>query len=420
VSNEDPPFFFKDERLAETKAPVATDRGRAARAALRLGAETEHGLMVEYLYGALSMRDPESAAIIVGIAIEEMGHLLTVQNLLLALGDDPYLGRQDEDPHDSDAFRFRFRALDTRTLAAFVAAEAPDPGTLSWRERDELEEIRRHAAVPEATLHPVGKRYLELEMMFRNEFGDLALANRSYLARQADGTEDWAHAGLGRSPIVRAVASWDDASAAVNAIAAQGEGLPHGGAPSHFARFREVYRRIKSAAGRPGAHILLPIPLVRTHERTPASDFFNARYALALHTIDEILAMERGTPARRALIPTLLSEMAFVLSPLGAHIRDVAAGLDGGRPQTPSGEARMPPIYAMPKGFNTEGRRERHENFFRLIAASQSLGESLCKHAPGPSQNLVANIVDTALRLDAERTRVVRRAPATGAHTEAS
>jgi hypothetical protein len=411
VSDDDPQFFFRDERLAQAKAPVATVHGRAARTALRLGAETEHGLMVEYLYGALSLRDPESAAVVIGIAIEEMGHLLTVQNLLLAIGDEPYLGRQDEDLHDTDAFRFRFRALDTRTLAAFVAAEAPDANTLSAREREELEEIRRHAAVPEATLHPVGKRYLELEMMFRNEFGDLALADRAHLARQADPSEDWAHAGLGRSPIVRAVASWDDASAAVNAIAAQGEGLPHGGAPSHFARFRDVYRRTKSASGRPGAEGFLPIHLVRTHEQTPASDFFNARYALALHTIDEILAMERGTVARRSLIRALLSEMAFVLSPLGAHIRDVAVGA--------TGEARMPPIYAMPKGFNTEGRRERHENFFRLIAASQSLGKSLCEHAARSSHNLVANIVDTALRLDAERTRAVGRAPAAGAHTEA-
>jgi hypothetical protein len=410
VSTNDPQFF-KDERLAEARAPVVTDHGREARAALREGVETEHGLMVEYLYGSLSMREPESAAVVVGIAIEEMGHLLTVQNLLLALGDEPYLGRQDEDVHDTDAFRFRFRVLDTRTLAAFVAAEAPDAVTLHAREREELEEIRRHAAVPEATLHPVGKRYQKLETMFRDDFGDMPLANPSHLARQADPSEDWAHAGMGRSPIVRAVASWDDASAAVTAIAAQGEGLPHGGPPSHFARFRELYRRMRGAPGRPGADAFLPIHLVRTHQETPASEFFNARYALALYTIDEILAMERGTLARRSLIRALLSEMAFVLSPLGAHIRDLAAGAGG--------EARMPPIYALPKGFNDEGRRERHESFFQRIAAARKLGERLCEDSPGSSQNLVANIVATALRLDAERTRVVRRVEVASAHTEA-
>src|SRR4051794_23719153 len=69
---------------------------------LHVAAEVEHALLVQYLYAAYSLRndrDPEKEtdashltqlrdwrATIVEIAREEMGHLISVQNLLLLLG----------------------------------------------------------------------------------------------------------------------------------------------------------------------------------------------------------------------------------------------------------------------------------------------------------------------------------------------
>src|SRR5215210_5301046 len=61
---------------------------------LLLGAaEIEHGLMAQYLYAANSCTDTTLAERVRLIAVEEMGHLVTVQNLLLAAGGTPYLGR---------------------------------------------------------------------------------------------------------------------------------------------------------------------------------------------------------------------------------------------------------------------------------------------------------------------------------------
>ena len=49
-----------------------------------LAAEIEHALMVQYLYAAQSVRGV-AGRMVSHIAVQEMGHLLTVQNLILIL-----------------------------------------------------------------------------------------------------------------------------------------------------------------------------------------------------------------------------------------------------------------------------------------------------------------------------------------------
>ena len=70
---------------------------------------------------------------IVGIAIEEMAHLMTVQNLLKLVGAEPELARQDFGPPDSDESRlFPFDLLlepvTHKSLAKYVVAESPKDG----------------------------------------------------------------------------------------------------------------------------------------------------------------------------------------------------------------------------------------------------------------------------------------------------
>jgi hypothetical protein len=63
---------------------------------------------------------------ILGIAKEEMGHLITIQNLLTALGAPLSVNREDY-PHSSDFYPFGFTlepaGLDV--LATYVCAESP-------------------------------------------------------------------------------------------------------------------------------------------------------------------------------------------------------------------------------------------------------------------------------------------------------
>ncbi|MBN8249408.1 MAG: hypothetical protein J0L84_18435, partial [Verrucomicrobia bacterium] len=105
---------------------------------LQMAAEVEHGLMVQYLFAAYSV-DPERAPeakrsgirkwqeAILTVAREEMGHLLTVQNILCLLGGPASFLRRDF-PWDTPfyPFPFRLQRLTRETLAMFVFAEMPD------------------------------------------------------------------------------------------------------------------------------------------------------------------------------------------------------------------------------------------------------------------------------------------------------
>jgi len=75
--------------------------------ALYEASELEHNLMCTYLYAAFSLKDgdedglsaEEAAAVkrwkqvLLGVAIEEMGHLVAVWNITSALGGSPRIGR---------------------------------------------------------------------------------------------------------------------------------------------------------------------------------------------------------------------------------------------------------------------------------------------------------------------------------------
>ena len=93
---------------------------------LRFAAEVEHGLMAQYLYAMYSSVKPSFLTVLKRIAIEEMGHLLTVQNLLLAGGQDGWLGRYDWSNSPFAPFPFRLEPVSQLSIAKYTACEMPD------------------------------------------------------------------------------------------------------------------------------------------------------------------------------------------------------------------------------------------------------------------------------------------------------
>jgi hypothetical protein len=104
---------------------------------LTIAAEIEHALMVQYLYSAYSMGGPQvppehRAAVLdwqntlLGIAKEEMGHFITVQNILRVLGG-PLNFRREDFPWDSDVtpFPFSLEPLSKGVVAKYVVTESP-------------------------------------------------------------------------------------------------------------------------------------------------------------------------------------------------------------------------------------------------------------------------------------------------------
>src|SRR6476619_1929144 len=105
---------------------------------LHTGAEIEHALLVQYLYAAYSLKSPEDVPqeygakvkawrrTLLDIAREEMGHLITVQNLLRLIGGPLNFEREDY-PFRSQLYPFHFRLepLSRASLAKYILAEMP-------------------------------------------------------------------------------------------------------------------------------------------------------------------------------------------------------------------------------------------------------------------------------------------------------
>jgi hypothetical protein len=147
---------------------------------LTIGAQIEHSLMVQYLYAAWSLggsqvpeehRDAVAAwrQIILGIAKEEMGHLVTVQNLLRFLGAPLALDREDY-PWDSGLapYPFALERLTRSTLAKYVIAESPEtwPDDVSVAERQEIETLA--AGTSGSHINRVGVLYKALIDLFKD------------------------------------------------------------------------------------------------------------------------------------------------------------------------------------------------------------------------------------------------------------
>src|ERR1043166_9161995 len=220
----------------------------------------EHALMVQYLYGAYSLGGPHVAPqyqkmverwqeTILGIAKEEMGHLITVENVLRLLSGPLNLDREDF-PYDSAFYPFDFtlERLPLDSLSKYIYAEAPD----DWDDK-RAKEVKKRAreANHDEPLHAVG----ELFKLMIEVIGDPLLVPDEYfrpdtVSQQASWSEwgrGYAHGARGselqrdqpRTPdlIIRTVDSRASAVEALKAIAEQGEATTWEMRQfSHFAR----------------------------------------------------------------------------------------------------------------------------------------------------------------------------------------
>ncbi len=238
---------------------------------LRVAAEIEHSLMVQYLFTAYSFGGPNVPAqrqadvrawqeTILGIAKEEMAHLITIENLLTALGGPLNLNREDY-PHGSAFYPFGFRlqpaSLDS--LATYVCAESPQ----EWDDEEAREIKARAQAEVGRPVNRVGMLYAKLVALLRDQTlipeeafdaGSVAFQaswdewGRGYREGQR-GRE--AMSALPQLPapelLIVEVGSRAAAIAALQQVAEQGEGfeMPADENESHFRRFLAIYRAMK-------------------------------------------------------------------------------------------------------------------------------------------------------------------------------
>lgn len=246
---------------------------------LQTAAEIEHSLLVEYLYAAYSINPgfpiPNAGGMtttdwketIKEIAKEEMGHLVTVQNILRYIAGPLHLDRQHF-PYRSELYPFPFalQRLTKKSLAKYVYAEMPDPIPSGFAflpgEREEIERFACEDAGG-AGLNHVGQLYTELVRRFgafqdRDFPSDTSPWQATYEEWQADNNDPAkqpiAEVAVYTVTSVDKPGAKDSAVNALNGISIQGEGQSSGvvaGAgpeavdpiwKTHFGRFLKLYR----------------------------------------------------------------------------------------------------------------------------------------------------------------------------------
>jgi hypothetical protein len=414
--------FATGRQLFDLSALDALEPTEAAAIMLRAAAEIEHELMLEYLFAASSLHDADAAGVVTDIAVEEMGHLLTVNNLMLALGHRPYFGRGGALP-GADPFPFRLRPADQITLASFTAAESPDPKLLQFWERAELRNIFAAANQP-SQFHPVQRVGVLYEKLMRyfQPLGRIGDGNFKGVpdndGRQASADEEWCRAGQDRTMLVRGVHSVADALAALQAIAGQGEGFLRGD-NSHFVRFRRLYRGMYlprllpsafpglSSPARDQSAVLRDIwrllglysPRYSNLHPTgtsgtslplePLARLIDLRYRHLLVTLYDIFAADRRSITRAFLIDGALRQMRYVLGTLLIAVRQEAKK-----------SGQFPVLYALQQDFDPVEEQQRDE-----------LRRILCVETKDAIRNLgdlanagaVRSAVDSFCVIDADR-----------------
>ena len=375
--------LFATHTLSDGAPPEFSQREYAV-FLLSMAAEIEHSLMVQYLYSAWSLggsQVPEAHRAdietwrrsLLGIAKEEMGHLLTVQNLLRLLGGPTHLDREDF-PWISGFYPFAFslQPASRQSIAKYVIAESPEvwPDSVSKSERDSIEKLASEDTGMQ--VGRVGVLYQKLIAMVGDPHAlkDDDFRTGTY-ATQAT-FDDWGRgyaagargATAGTAPDVLVLRAGNRAQAvyALKQIAEQGEAtqlLVADQEDSHFMRFIEIWRGLDKASGW-SPSLPLPVnptlpgpgvsgPIITNPESQAWAAMFNLRYRMLLTWLGHALNLGasdssgEGVGKRGLALNRVFTEMYFLKAIAGLLSRRPLAS----DPNQPAG-----PPFQMPYTLN--------------------------------------------------------------------
>jgi hypothetical protein len=318
---------------------------------LSMAAEIEHSLMVQYLYAAYSPGGPqvpqdqrdkvlEWQQVVLGIAKEEMGHLVTVQNVLKVLGGPLHLDREDY-PWVSDFYPYPFtlEPLSRQSLAKYVVAESPEnwPDDIPASERQTIENLASGGG--QQPVLRVGTLYDTIigvlsnaehipDELFRAETYPFQASWDEWGRGYGDGKRGATPKSAPDVLVVRA-ASRTQAIAALKAVAEQGEAVDTSQATedSHFRRFLQVYRDFSAVSGWTPTLALPKDPrkqglgadgngtTIQNPEASAWAGLFNLRYRMLLSYLAHAFQLsddpaQTTTPGRRGqVINRIFAEM---------------------------------------------------------------------------------------------------------------
>lgn len=292
------------------RAPMASPDD--LREHLQWALELEHATLPPYLCALYSLdpaRNPDAAAVVSGVFVEEMLHLALVANILNAVGgrprlDDPTMlaAHPRPMPHGDRSLRLSLLPFGPEALEMFLRIERPAP-TGAPAEASGYETIRQFYEAVEDGLHGLCARLGEAAVFCGDPARQITAAHFRHTA--------------GRLVVVDSLAT---ALAALEEIVEQGEGSapqqvwdgdadpirPGEGEVAHYYRFQELKlgRRYRPGdtpqSGPTGALIALDIGGVRPMRPNPrlsdhppghpvrvAQEEFNQTYCSLLAQLDQ-------------------------------------------------------------------------------------------------------------------------------------
>jgi len=321
--------------------------------------ELEHNLMCTYLYAAFSLKDgegeglsaQEAAAVrrwrqtLLGVAIDEMGHLAAVWNITAALGGSPRIGRTNFplDPGYLPAsITVKLAPFNLDTLQHFVFLERPrgsaEPEGAGFAcDRSYVRGTER----PHLT--PMGRDYDTVGDFYAH----LGEGLQAFVARYGEAQAFDGERALQLSPAevslagAKPVVCLKTALAAFAAIVEQGEGAPHDSVGSHYQKFLSIRAELAACKARnPAFQPAFPAatnPVLRRPPRPEGRvwiedadafatvDLANACYALMLRLLGYAYSV-RGPGAEKSLTVDLAIGLMQALAPLAERAARLPAG----------------------------------------------------------------------------------------------
>lgn len=220
-------------------------------------AEIEHTLMACYLYAAFSLKRPGEPgldareadavgrwrAVIMDVAVQEMGHLMIVANLTVACGGRPHFGRPNfpiSPGYFPSGVVVRLAGFSRATLDHFIFLERPQG--VDGTDPDAFDQQDYSRAPTIVGLMPSAQDYTTIGHLYesiRANLDDLAtrLGGDALLIGPVDGQVGPEVMDL---PGVTPIDSLDAARAAIDTVIDQGEGSKSDREESHYRSFLAI------------------------------------------------------------------------------------------------------------------------------------------------------------------------------------
>lgn len=251
--------------------------------ALTEAAELEHGLLLQYLFAAYSMKkrldeglSPDAQervrtweGIITGVAREEMAHLGSVCNLLAAIGGAPRFGRPNFPQPGGSYYPFDFRLmrLGDEALYRFVCFELPqgEPPPQPPQSALEVDLLTIAGPPPAVVPDPLVFRYVgELYGQIRHGFETIPEDELFVGPQFAQDTDDWSNRFK-----LHLVTDRASAQKAIDEIVEEGEGSPQNREGSHYDRFVDIRAALAAQPDLLPSRPVVDDPRTRSHRDAP-------------------------------------------------------------------------------------------------------------------------------------------------------